>query len=1018
MKRKNCMKRKYMFMALLCYALTTAAQDASHNYVRTRSMLDETGGKYLDKVEYFDGLGRPFQTVLKKVTASSSNLVTLQEYDVAGRAANSWLPIVSSAEYVAPASFKSSAPGNYGNDSRPYGQPVYEASPLNRTVKEYGPGAAWHGGHSVNTDYLANSTANAQLNCINYSVSSAGALTSNGSYASGQLSVVKTTDEDLNVSYTFTDKMGHVVLSRQMKGSETHDTYYVYDDKSNLCFVLQPMYQSSANLDQYAFQYKYDGRNRCIWKKLPGAGYMEMVYDNADRLVFSQDGNQRALTSGNWTYYKYDGLNRLTEQGTCTNKVTTSGTNVLVQHFYDSYAFRSQAGFNNSNFPDDASGNGKGALTASVATVLGSSNKIYTAYYYDIKGRVVKTVQSNPLGGYDVAATVYTFTNKPATVTHTHTASGKTTRTEVYTYSYDHADRLLKVEHTLGGTKITLADYAYDNLGRLQSKSLHGSATNKLTYAYNVRGWLTGISGTKFTQNLYYNTGNGTARYNGSISSMTWKAGNESTVRGYKFTYDGLDRLLNATYGETAGINANTDRFSENVTAYDKNGNIKTLQRYGQTAASSYGLIDNLTFTLAGNQLSRVDDAAAASAYNGGFEFKDGVKQANEYTYDSNGNLTKDLNKGISTITYNVLNLPNMVTFSDGSTIAYTYGADGTKLKTVHKTGSTTTTTDYCGNVVYENGVQKLLLTDEGYVTLSDSKYHYYLKDHQGNNRVVINQSGTVEETNHYYPFGGVFASSGNVQPYKYNGKELDAKKGLNWYDYGARHYDAALGRFTTVDPSAENYYSTSPFTYCLNNPLNYIDPLGTDTVDVKDVDWNKFDPKKDVVALDEVAVSVPNALTKVGTRALEPISGFWGYVGYYLLDIGSTYHSEQTRFTYKVGTDGVITGVAPMVGTPPLPGFAKTSNLNTIRGLWSLTKQGSSKVMKHPIRGLFYKSKSDGLWWVKDQTKHGGSFYKVYKETNKGLEWHKDADKYGNFIINKHKSDVGIFIPWKELSK
>ena len=646
---------------------------------------------------------------------------------------------------------------------------------------------------------------------------------------SGQLSVIKTTDEDLNVSYTFTDEMGHVVLTRQMKGSETHDTYYVYDDKSNLCFVLQPMYQSSANLDQYAFQYKYDGRNRCIWKKLPGAGYMEMVYDNADRLVFSQDGNQRALTSGNWTYYKYDGLNRLTEQGTCTNKVTTSGTNVLVQHFYDSYAFRAQAGFNNSNFPDDASGNGKGALTASVATVLGSSNKIYTAYYYDIKGRVAKTVQSNLLGGYDVTATIYTFTDKPATVTHTHTASGKPTRTEMYTYSYNHADRLLKVEHTLGGTKITLADYAYDNLGRLQSKSLHGSATNKLTYAYNVRGWLTGISGSKFTQNLYYNTGTGTAKYNGSISSMTWKAGNESTIRGYKFTYDGLSRLMNATYGETAGINTNTNRFSENVTAYDKNGNIKTLQRYGQTAASGYGLIDNLTFTLGGNLLNRVDDAAAASAYGGGFEFKDGVKQANEYTYDSNGNLTKDLNKGISNISYNCLNLPSAVTFSDGSTIVYTYAGDGAKLKTVHKIGGTTTTTDYCGNVVYENGVQKLLLTEEGYVTLSDGKYHYYLKDHQGNNRVVINQSGTVEEANHYYPFGGVFASTGNTQPYKYNGKELDAKKGLNWYDYGVRMYDAALGRFATVDPSAENYFNTSLYAYCGNNPISRIDPTGAD---------------------------------------------------------------------------------------------------------------------------------------------------------------------------------------------
>ena len=409
-------------------------------------------------------------------------------------------------------------------------------------------------------------------------------------------------------------------------------------------------------------------------------------------------------------------------------------------------------------------------------------------------------------------------------------ASGKTTREEVYTYSYDYADRVSKVEHTLGGTKITLADYTYDSFGRLSTKSLHGSAANKLTYAYNLRSWLTGITSTRFTQNLYYNTGVGTARYNGNISSMTWKSGNESTVRGYKFTYDGLDRMLNATYGETAGISTNANRFSENVTGYDKNGNIKGLQRYGQLSSTAYGMIDNLTLTLNGNQLNRVDDAVTASAYNGGFEFKNGANAADEYSYDANGNLTKDLNKGISGITYNFLNLPNVVTFSDGSTITYTYGADGTKLRTVHKIGSTTTTTDYCGNVVYENGVQKLLLTEEGYVTLSDSKYHYYLKDHQGNNRVVISQSGTVEETNHYYPFGGAFASTSNVQPYKYNGKELDSKKGLNWYDYGARHYDAALGRFTTNDRFAEKYYSMSPYQYGANNPVNNIDVNG-DTI-------------------------------------------------------------------------------------------------------------------------------------------------------------------------------------------
>ena len=186
-----------------------------------------------------------------------------------------------------------------------------------------------------------------------------------------------------------------------------------------------------------------------------------------------------------------------------------------------------------------------------------------------------------------------------------------------------------------------------------------------------------------------------------------------------------------------------------------------------------------------------------------------------------------------SILSHIFLHLPSTVTFSDGSAIAYTYAADGTKLRTVHKAGGASVTTDYCGNVIYENGTQKLLLTEKGYVTLADGKYHYYLKDHQGNNRVVINHSGTAEEVNHYYPFGGTFAGTGSVQPYKYNGKELDARKGLNWYDYGARHYDAALGRFTTADPLAEKYYGISPYAYCNNNPVRFIDPDGGKIVDL-----------------------------------------------------------------------------------------------------------------------------------------------------------------------------------------
>mgnify|MGYP000783991519 CR=1 FL=1 len=261
------------------------------------------------------------------------------------------------------------------------------------------------------------------------------------------------------------------------------------------------------------------------------------------------------------------------------------------------------------------------------------------------------------------------------------------------------------------------------------------------------------------------------------------------------------------------------------MTGYDKNDNVLSSQCYGQTSASVYALI-----ILTGNLLNHVDDTATTSAYNNGFEFKDGVKQANEYVYDANGNLTKDLNKGISNITYNVLNLPTGVTFASGGFIQYGYTADGIKRRMMYKEADGSgnpVPTVYCCNVVYENSVGRLLLTEEGYVTLSDKKYHYYLQDHQGNNRVVLSSSGAVEEANHYYPFGGVFASSGNVQPYKYNGKEYDSKKGLNWYDYGARHYDAVLGRFTTNDRFAEKYYSMSPYQYGANSPVGNIDVNG-----------------------------------------------------------------------------------------------------------------------------------------------------------------------------------------------
>ena len=190
----------------------------------------------------------------------------------------------------------------------------------------------------------------------------------------------------------------------------------------------------------------------------------------------------------------------------------------------------------------------------------------------------------------------------------------------------------------------------------------------------------------------------------------------------------------------------------------------------------------------------------------------------------------------------------------------YGYDAAGKKLSVTYTTSKTnlmvpmgsivppqainvamTLKTDYCGNMIYENRKLSKILTDVGYITLNSGgeppMYHYFLTDHLGNNRVVMNERGAVEQVNHYYAFGGLMGEStgGEAQPYKYNGNELDRMHGLDWYDYGARHYDAALGRWTIMDPLAEKYYDISPYAYCGNNPINYFDPDGRDWYKDKD---------------------------------------------------------------------------------------------------------------------------------------------------------------------------------------
>ena len=530
-------------------------------------------------------------------------------------------------------------------------------------------------------------------------------------------------------------------------------------------------------------------------------------------------------------------------KGYSVTGLTFTAPVVLSANYYDDYEFLGKNGI-----PDDAttgysempgygkrySGGCKGQLTGNWTARLTSqlAGSTYSVMYYDDRYRVIQRKGNNSLNGMEAVYTSYNFEGSPVKEKRVHSVPGQDIITEVRNYTYDLANRLLQTTYQLNDdAPVILVDNVYDEIGRLKTEKRTGHSKLRTDYTYNLRSWTKGINGPLFHQTLTYQESiDGTTPcYNGNISSMTWKSGGSAATNemGYRFTYDGLSRMKDAIYGETNTLSINQNRFSEQITGYDKMGNILSLLRYGQTSATGYGLVDNLSLVYNGNQLQSVDDHAPNSVYGNGMEFKDNANQPVEYGYDKNGNLTKDLNKNISNIRYNLINLPSQITFSDGNTIDYEYGSDGRKLRTVHQTGNTILTTDYCGNAIYENGSLKLLLTETGYVSFPDKKFHFYLKDHQGNVRVVADKDGKLEETNDYYPFGGTFTTSTSVQPYKYNGKELDRVSGLNLYDYGARYYDATIGRWCMVDSLSEKYYSFNSYNYCGNNPARYVDPDG-----------------------------------------------------------------------------------------------------------------------------------------------------------------------------------------------
>ena len=322
-----------------------------------------------------------------------------------------------------------------------------------------------------------------------------------------------------------------------------------------------------------------------------------------------------------------------------------------------------------SSIPDDAttgysempgygkrySGGCKGQLTGNWTARLTSqlAGSTYSVMYYDDRYRVIQRKGNNSLNGMEAVYTSYNFEGSPVKEKRVHSVPGQDIITEVRNHTYDLANRLLQTTYQLNDdAPVILVDNVYDEIGRLKTEKRTGHSKLRTDYTYNLRSWTKGINGPLFHQTLTYQESiDGTTPcYNGNISSMIWKSGGSAATNemGYRFTYDGLSRMKDAIYGETNTLSINQNRFSEQITGYDKMGNILSLLRYGQTSATGYGLVDNLSLVYNGNQLQSVDDHAPNSVYGNGMEFKDNANQPVEYGYDKNGNLTKDLNKNIS----------------------------------------------------------------------------------------------------------------------------------------------------------------------------------------------------------------------------------------------------------------------------------------------------------------------------------------------------------------------------------
>jgi RHS repeat-associated protein len=644
---------------------------------------------------------------------------------------------------------------------------------------------------------------------------------------------------------------------------------------------------TSPSIANNSFVYTYSpSTNLKSSSRLPGhKANTNYFHDRLDRLVMVRDAENVQV------FTKYDILGRPILTGTYSGTSVPSSSDQLYESKTTNNTFNyttassfprnnievhSATHYDNYDFEGDGSSYSRkeqlvnGLVTKTKSVIFNEdgnviANAVQEAFtFYDKKGQVVNTKLLHTLGGQDVYTYGYDFTGNLINSSRTYTKSGgggTSNRLSVNKkYTYDHRNRLLEVTQQLNdGAWTRLVNNTYNELGQLARKGIGGElvtdqftlALQTVDYEYNIRGWLQSINDLDFagrsaspnsdlfSTRLNYNTNpthyNALRQYGGNISSVEWRIyGDNSCIASYPMTYDDQNRLKNATYREknAFGSTRNYLRYSVDNIDYDLNGNIKAIKRRGRKASGSYGIIDDLSMTYNSTIYDRMQSVTESADGNSGYTGPTGVPQ--EYTYDGHGSVTSDDSKDITSISTNYFNLPRRIEVDHTPAVGFRYAGTGQKIsQTDERTG---VQREYINGLELQNGAFASLQHEAGRAVYENGEWvnEYVLQDHLQNTRVIFRKSTTggsgldVQATFSYYPFGMEIenlGTGGSDIAYRYNGKELNPD--LNLYDYGARWYDHAVGRFLSIDPLADQMPDWSPYSYTFNNPISYTDPTG-----------------------------------------------------------------------------------------------------------------------------------------------------------------------------------------------